>query len=73
MDVFEAIAKRHSYRGPFKDQPISREDLRRIVQAGIQAPSGGNRQTTTFVIADDPQTHGFTSGVSHNCGQRQGV
>lgn len=54
MDVFEAIAKRHSYRGPFKDQPISREDLRRIVRAGIQAPSGGNRQTTTFVIADDP-------------------
>ena len=54
MDVFEAIAKRHSYRGPFKDQPVAREDLRRIVQAGIQAPSGSNAQTTTFVVADDP-------------------
>ena len=54
MDVFEAIAKRHSYRGPFKDQPVPREDLRRIVQAGIQAPSGSNAQTTTFVVADDP-------------------
>ncbi len=55
MEVFEAIAKRHSYRGQFKNQEISRDDLRRIVQAGIQAPSGCNAQTTTFVIVDDPQ------------------
>lgn len=54
MDVFEAIARRHSYRGPFYDQSIPREDLRRIVQAGIQAPSGHNKQSTTFVIVDDP-------------------
>ena len=53
MDVFEAIAKRHSYRGPFVDRDVPREDLRRIIQAGIQAPSGKNDQTTTFVIADD--------------------
>ncbi len=53
MDVFEAIAQRHSYRGEFADQPVSREDLRKIVQAGIQAPSGCNAQSTTFVIVDD--------------------
>ena len=53
MDVFEAIAKRHSYRGPFRDQMIPRDDLRRIVQAGLQAPSGKNVQTTRFVIVDD--------------------
>jgi nitroreductase len=53
VDVFEAIARRHSYRGPFRAQPVPREDLRRIVQAGLQAPSGKNMQTTTFVIADD--------------------
>ena len=40
MDLFDAIARRHSYRGPMLDQPVSRDDLRRIVQAGIQAPSG---------------------------------
>ena len=56
MDVFEAIEKRHSYRGPFKDVPVPREDLRRIVQAGIRAPSGNNDQTTTFVIVDDAET-----------------
>ncbi len=54
MDVFEAVAKRHSYRGPFADQPVPRADLQRIVQAGIQAPSGLNGQTTSFVIVDDP-------------------
>ena len=53
MEVFEAIATRHSYRGPFSDQQVPQEDLRRIVQAGIQAPSGKNMQTTTFIIVDD--------------------
>lgn len=56
MDVFEAIDRRHSYRGAFTGKPVPREDLRRIVQAGIQAPSGMNRQTTAFVIVDDPET-----------------
>ena len=55
MDVFEAIAKRHSYRGPYEDRPVPRDDLRRIVQAGLQAPSGKNMQTTRFVIVDEPE------------------
>jgi len=53
MDVFEAIAKRHSYRRAFRDQAVPPTDLQRIVQAGLQAPSGKNAQTTTFVIVDD--------------------
>jgi len=53
MDIFEAIAKRHSYRDAYLDKPVPREDLRKIVQAGIQAPSGCNAQSTTFVIIDD--------------------
>ena len=36
MDVFEAIEKRYSYRGPFRDIPIPREHLRKIVEAGIR-------------------------------------
>ncbi|HQH27668.1 MAG TPA: nitroreductase family protein [Oligoflexia bacterium] len=55
MEVFEVIAKRHSYRGPYLDRNIPREDLRLIVQAGIQAPSGTNAQTTEFVIVDDAE------------------
>ncbi len=54
MDVFEAIEKRHSYRGGFQAQPVPRSDLLRIVAAGIRAPSGYNAQSTSFVIVDDP-------------------
>ncbi len=53
MDLFDAIENRHSYRGPFRDEVIPREDLVRIVQAGLQAPSAKNVQTTTFVIVDE--------------------
>ena len=53
MEVFEVISKRHSYRGPFSEEKIPRKDLRRIVEAGLHAPSGKNAQTTTFVIVDE--------------------
>ena len=54
MELFEAITKRHSYRGQFAATPVPEEDLRKIVQAGIQAPSGKNEQTTSFVVISDP-------------------
>jgi nitroreductase len=53
MDLFEAIARRYSYRGEFTAAPVPREDLKKIVQAGIQAPSGCNEQVASFVIVDD--------------------
>ena len=53
MELFEAISKRYSYRGDFSDAAVSREDLKKIVQAGIQAPSACNQQVTSFVIVDD--------------------
>lgn len=55
MDLFEAIKKRHSYRGGYNDMVVRREDLLKIVQAGLDAPSGKNCQTTRFVIVDDPK------------------
>jgi len=54
MDLFDAIAQRCSYRGTFREQTVSRNDLHRIVLAGLQAPSGKNAQTTRFVIVDQP-------------------
>ena len=56
MDVFEAITRRHSYRGTFTKDRIPREDLVRIVQSGIQAPSGCNAQTTIFLVVDEIDT-----------------
>ncbi len=55
MDLFQAIRKRYSYRGAFESDPVPREDLKQIVNAGLMAPSGKNAQTTTFVIVDDPE------------------
>ena len=36
MNVLEAISKRHSYRGRFRPDPIPREDLVKIMQAGLR-------------------------------------
>lgn len=55
MDLFEAIEKRHSYRGEFTNQPVPEADLTKIVEAGVAAPSGCNAQTTTFVIVTDKE------------------
>lgn len=54
MDFFTAVKKRHSYRGGFQNNSIPRHDLEKIVQAGLDAPSGKNAQTTEFVIVDEP-------------------
>lgn len=53
MDIFQAIEKRHSYRKGFTGASVPREDLQKIVTAGMRAPSGCNAQTTSFVIVDD--------------------
>lgn len=54
MEFFEVVKKRQSYRGGFSDKTIERADLAKIVQAGLDAPSGCNAQTTRFVIVDEP-------------------
>jgi nitroreductase len=54
MELFDAIATRYSYRGEFTDAPVPREDLKKIVRAGIQAASACNAQVASFVIVDDP-------------------
>ena len=56
METMETIFSRHSYRGKYKDIPVPREDLIRIMEAGLAAPSGCNRQTTSLIAVDDPET-----------------
>ena len=54
MNVMQAIEARHSYRGRYLDQPVPREDLERILRAGLSAPSGCNKQTASLIAVDDP-------------------
>ena len=55
MNTLEAIAARKSYRGPYLPNPVPREDLVKILEAGCAAPSGCNKQTTSFIAVDDPE------------------
>ena len=54
MDALQTILTRRSYRGKYLAQPVPREHLRAIMEAGCAAPSGCNRQTASFVAVDDP-------------------
>ena len=54
MNVIEAIHCRHSYRGKYKNIPVPKDDLIKIMQAGLDAPSGCNKQTTSLIAVDDP-------------------
>ena len=55
MDVIEAIGLRASYRGLYQDIPVPREHLETIMKAGLAAPSGCNKQTTSLIAVDDPE------------------
>jgi len=53
--VLEVIKQRTSYRGKYEAIPVPREDLIKIAEAGLAAPSGCNKQTTSLMIVDDPE------------------
>ena len=55
MNTMEAIFARTSYRGPYTAAPVPREDLKAILEAGLAAPSGCNKQTTSLIAVDDPE------------------
>lgn len=55
MNTLQTIANRHSYRGIYQNIPVPREHLTKILEAGCAAPSGCNKQTTSFIAVDDPQ------------------
>lgn len=54
MNVIDAINERTSYRGEYTDDKIPKEHLRLIMEAGLAAPSGCNKQTTCLIAIDEP-------------------
>ena len=50
----DLLLRRRSYRGKYKPVPVPREDLRTIMEAGLAAPSGCNKQTASLIAVDDP-------------------
>jgi nitroreductase len=51
MNTLEAIAGRRSIRS-FKDKPVPRELIERVLEATVQAPSGKNQQPWRFVMVE---------------------
>ncbi|MBR5364477.1 MAG: nitroreductase family protein [Oscillospiraceae bacterium] len=55
MELFDVIAARHSYRGAYLPEPVPHSDLQRIMEAGLAAPSGCNKQTTLLTAVETPE------------------
>jgi len=54
MDVLEAVRNRRSVRR-FSDEPVSREDLEKVLTAAQWAPSWVNVQPWRIVLVEDPE------------------
>jgi len=53
-DMMHTILNRKSYRGKYQSDSVPREHLHKILEAGLAAPSGCNKQTTSLIAVDDP-------------------
>ncbi|MEM2336289.1 MAG: nitroreductase family protein [Candidatus Bathyarchaeia archaeon] len=65
MDLFEAVKKRRSIR-KFKPNLIPNEDLKKILEAGRLAPSGGNRQPWYFIVVREGETKKALATAANN-------
>lgn len=54
MNLYDAIYSRRSIRS-YTGEHIPEETLKRIVRAGLEAPSGCNAQLRQFIIVTDPK------------------
>lgn len=56
QNVLELIKERRSYRMPFDpERPVSRDDIRLILEAGAWAPTAHNMQNYEIVVVDDKE------------------
>lgn len=52
MDMYNLITCRHSVR-KYKKEMVSEEDIKKIIDAGLSAPSGENSQPWHFTVIQD--------------------
>ena len=53
--IFRIIDVRRSYRGKYKPDKVPADHLKKIMEAGLAAPSGCNKQTTSLIAVDDEE------------------
>ncbi len=66
MDAYEALYTTRAMRRVKKD-PIPEDVQKRILDAAIRAPSGGNSQTWRFILVDDPAIRGKLGPIYRGC------
>lgn len=63
-DVFETIKERKSVRVPFDpNRPISKENLKHVLEAARWAPTGHNMQNYEIMVVDDRAVLGRISSI----------
>lgn len=62
MDAYAALLTRRSIR-KFDERPVSAEDIEKILEAAMFAPSAVNKQPWHFVVIDDAQLLGKIPSV----------
>jgi nitroreductase len=67
--IFEIIYSTRAMRR-LKSDPIPEETLKKIVDAGIRAPSGGNAQEWAFLLVRDPDLKRFIRDYYWNTWQQ---
>ena len=65
MDVFQTIEARKSVR-KYLDEPIPKDKLQMILNAGRKAPSAGNRQPWRFIIVQDAERKNKLAVAANN-------
>lgn len=55
MDIFELIKKRRSVRKYDSAKPVSDEQINKILEAAVWAPSSGNTQCWRFFVVRNPK------------------
>ncbi len=53
METLEAIKTRRSIR-KYKDEAISDDTLKELLEAGMSGPTGGNNKPWQFIVINDP-------------------
>ncbi len=55
MDVFEAINTTRAMRRLDNSRAVADEDIRKILEAGMRAATGGNSQPVRWVVVTEPE------------------
>jgi len=66
MDVYEALYTTRAMRR-CTTEPIPIEVQKRIMDAAVRAPSGGNTQNWRFMLVDDPGVKGKLGPIYRDC------